>query len=803
MRARRGRSSVSTTVLVTLALFGAGVSVLGAGPAHAARTVNVPADVPTIQGAIDAAAAGDTIVVAPGTYRERLDFKGKAIEVRSSAGPASTIVDGGGTGTTVVFKSGETRGSVLRGFTITGGYVPRTEGFWPLFGAGIAIDGASPVIVGNVVKGNRTEGFLGGGIGAMEGASPLIQDNHVLLNDAGPALGGGIAAGGGAEIVRNVIEKNTASAGGGLDLHWGTPVVRNNLIRENQATGEGGGLFLWDTERALVVNNLIVGNTAAQGGGGLSWVGRGGREIAHVLNNTIAGNEAPEGTAVADSTDWVTLTNNIMVGRAGASVVHCPWSENRMRLSHNDVYNGTASPYLGCGEVTGTNGNISADPLFVASTDFRLRHGSPAIDAGDSAAASLPTTDLDGSPRVRDGDGDGSARVDLGAYETAPPGWGRFHALAPARILDTRLGVGAPALKPGPGSTVELQVTGKGGVPVTGVSAVVLNVTAVDATAQSFLTAWPTGSTRPVASNLNYAAGQTVPNLVVVKLGPAGKVSLYNDAGSAHLLADVAGWYGPEGGFLYRAVTPARILDTRLGLGAPALKPGPGSTLELQVTGQGAVPVTGVSAVVLNLTAVDATAQSYLTAWPTGESRPVASNLNYGAGQTVPNLVVVKVGPSGKVSLYNDAGSAHLLADVAGWYGTDDEGFGSAYTSVVPARILDTRLGVGAPALKPGPGSTVELQVTGRAGVPASGASAVMLNVTAVDATAQSFLTAWPTGWARPVASNLNYGAGQTVPNLVVVALGEGGKVSLYNDLGSAHLVADVAGWYGWYGQYG
>ncbi|MBW3547043.1 MAG: S8 family serine peptidase [Actinobacteria bacterium] len=247
----------------------------------------------------------------------------------------------------------------------------------------------------------------------------------------------------------------------------------------------------------------------------------------------------------------------------------------------------------------------------------------------------------------------------------------RYHPLTPARILDTRSGNGAPAAKVGAGAKVDLQVTGRGGVPTTGVGAVVMNVTVTEPTAASHLTAWPTGSSRPVASNLNYVAGKTVPNLVVAKVGSGGKVSLHNNSGQIHVIADVVGWYGDgsgTSGARYTPLTPARILDTRSGTGAPAAKVGPGGTVNLQVTGRGGVPTAGVGAVVMNVTVTEPSAASHLTAWPSASSRPVASNLNYVAGQTVPNLVVAKVGFGGNVSLHNNSGQTHVIADVVGWY---------------------------------------------------------------------------------------------------------------------------------------
>ena len=376
----------------------------------------------------------------------------------------------------------------------------------------------------------------------------------------------------------------------------------------------------------------------------------------------------------------------------------------------------------------------------------------------------------------------------------------RFNPLPPARILDTREGNGAPVGKVAQGGAIDLQVTGRGGVPATGVSAVALNVTVTEPTALSYLTAWPAGEARPLASNLNYTAGQTVPNLVVVKVGASGRVSLYNHAGTTHLIADVSGWYGAGGGTQgsrYHPVAPSRLLDTRSGLGAVVSKLVPQGVLDLQVTGRGGVPATGVSAVAVNVTVTEPAAGGFLTAWPTGGLPPLASNLNFAPAQTVANLAVVKVGSDGRISFFNGGGGVHVVADVAGWFGPEGAATGARFHPLAPARVLDTRSGNGAPVAPLGSGSALSLQVTGRGGVPASGVTAVILNVIAVDPVGGGYLTVWPNGEALPLASNLNFATGRTVPNLVVAKVGAGGKVNIYNGGGTAHLVADVAGWYG------
>jgi uncharacterized protein YkwD len=378
-----------------------------------------------------------------------------------------------------------------------------------------------------------------------------------------------------------------------------------------------------------------------------------------------------------------------------------------------------------------------------------------------------------------------------------PAGTG-FHPLTPSRILDTRVGKGAPTAPIGAGATLNVQVTGRGGVPSTGASAVVLNVTVTGPTAVSYLTVFPAGEAVPPSSNLDFAPGQTVPNLVVAKLGTNGQVSIFNPYGTAQVIADVAGWYDTgtdPNGSRYHPVSPSRILDTRTANGAPAAAIGAGAPLTLQVTGRGGVPSTGVSAVVLNVTVAQPTASSNLSVYPTGEAAPVASNLNFGPGQTISNLVMAKVGSNGQVSLINSTGSTHVVADVAGWYDAGSGSAGAWFHPLSPSRVLDTRTGNGA-ATGPLGTRAMNLQAAGRGGVPSTGVSAVVLNVTVTGPSAASYLTVFPTGEAVPAASNLNFTPGQTVPNLVVAKLGANGNVSLYNVAGTTHVIADVAGWF-------
>jgi hypothetical protein len=382
------------------------------------------------------------------------------------------------------------------------------------------------------------------------------------------------------------------------------------------------------------------------------------------------------------------------------------------------------------------------------------------------------------------------------------PGRGPYSALPPTRILDTRTGNGAPIAPIGAGGTLNVQITGQGGVPATGVSAVVLNVTATNTTAASYLTVWPAGVPRPLASNLNWTKGITMPNLVEVALGVNGQVSVFNALGNADVIFDVAGYVAPPtatppNAGLYTAIVPNRLLDTRDGTGAIKAPVGQDQAIRVQVAGMANVPGSGAGAVVLNVTATNPKAASFLTVYPTGTARPVASNLNFIAGQTVPNRVIVKLGAGGAVSFYNAFGSVDVVADVGGWFGDGTTATtGSMFVGVTPGRILDTRA-----TSAVGPGATAVLTVAGQGGVPVMSGTvpptAVVLNVTVTNPTAAGFLTIWPDGSTRPNASDLNYLPALTVPNLVVVRLGPSGAIDIYNAFGTADVVVDVVGWYG------
>jgi len=387
---------------------------------------------------------------------------------------------------------------------------------------------------------------------------------------------------------------------------------------------------------------------------------------------------------------------------------------------------------------------------------------------------------------------------DLFVFRPDTPGV--FHPRSPLRVLDTRNNGG----KFGPGGNRDLQF---GGISVPADStSVILNVTVTDTSTASSLTLYPSGGTLPLASNLNWVAGETVPNLVSVKLGSNGSVTIHNVSGSVDVIVDLEGYFEPPitgtaGEFV--TLPPSRITDTRNGSGQPnsGNKMQPYSQLDVQVAPAGGVPASGAEAVVLNVTVTETTANGgYLIVWPTGQAQPLASNLNWHAGETVPNRVVVAIGAGGKVSFANAGGTTQLIVDVNGYF-TDNTASGASFSALTPARILDTRNGTGLPMGKIPAGGTIHVQVAGQGGVPLMTdvipPTSVILNVTLVNPTAFGWFIIYPDGTSQPLASDLNFTAGQIVPNLVVVKLGANGKIALFNANGSSDAVIDVEGWFG------
>ena len=369
----------------------------------------------------------------------------------------------------------------------------------------------------------------------------------------------------------------------------------------------------------------------------------------------------------------------------------------------------------------------------------------------------------------------------------------------PARLLDTRpgeltidhqfQGIGRRS----GGSTLELSITGRGGVPAGSVAAVV-NVTAVDATAPGFVTVYPCDAPRPLASSLNYMPGATTPNEVVARLSATGTICLFTLA-AVDLVVDVTGWVPDLSA--YAPLVPARLLDTRPGeltidhqFEAQGIRQA-GSTLQLPVRGRGGVNNDAAAAAV-NITAVNATAPGFVTVYPCDAPQPLASTLNYTPGTAAPNEIIAKLSATGTICLFTLA-AVDLIVDVTGALPTTP-----GYTPLVPARLLDTRPGettidhqFEAQGIRQA-GSTLELPITGRGGT-TTDATAAVVNVTAVNAAAPGFITVYPCDTPRPLASTLNYTPGTAAPNEIIAKLSATGTICLFT-LAAVDLIVDVTG---------
>jgi hypothetical protein len=366
----------------------------------------------------------------------------------------------------------------------------------------------------------------------------------------------------------------------------------------------------------------------------------------------------------------------------------------------------------------------------------------------------------------------------------------------PTRVVDSRTQtrVGSYRSAWGPSQSRDVTVAGLNGVP-SDADAVVVNATVTDTTSPSYLTISPSGTTRPLASSMNWTGGQTVANEVVAKVGANGKVSVYNANGRADVVLDVVGYFESSATDLFHAVSTSRVVDSRGQMqvgpyGSPWVAD---QSRDVTVAGVDGVPA-DADAVIVNATVTDTTSPSFLTVSPSGGPRPLASNLNWTAGETVANEVVAKVGADGKISVFNSAGNADVILDVVGYFDTDG---GVSFHPVTPVRIQDSRV----PPDQKGAYSTPWGPLTSRSvstltgGAIPDGTVAIEQNVTVTNTTAQSFLSITPSP-GNPNTSVLNWTAGATVAHESTSEL-DADSFSVYNNNGSVDVIADASGWYG------
>ncbi|MFD2417713.1 RCC1 domain-containing protein [Amycolatopsis pigmentata] len=367
------------------------------------------------------------------------------------------------------------------------------------------------------------------------------------------------------------------------------------------------------------------------------------------------------------------------------------------------------------------------------------------------------------------------------AAVSATPAGSSYTPVVPTRLMDTR-NSGKIAARSGIGVTV-----GTDQVPM-GATAVVLNVTGLDADAATYIDVYPADGPPTSASNLNIVPGDIRANLVTVPLAAERAEIIAAGPGGLDAVVDLEGYYSPGTGAGFTSSAPRRVLDTRDGTGGVSGKVQSGQTVSLDLSAQ--VPL-GTTAVAFTLTAVDPTQGSYVTAWPGDAARPLASNLNIAPGQITPNVVTVGVSADRKVNLYNNSGAVDLVADLAGYYSPQST---QVFYPLDPMRALDTRDANGNP-LTPIPDKGT--RPLGLGGWLPPNASSAVVNLTGTNVTAAgTFVTAWPSGQTMPTASNLNLVAGQTAANFAVVATGSDEGINLYNLNGNVDAIVDLFGYF-------
>jgi len=421
--------------------------------------IHVPADFPTILHAVHVAADGAEIIVAPGTYNESISLIGKSITLRSSDGPDATIIDATGLNSRVVRVDGAGPGSLIEGFTFTGGvaqgttpanrgggmYITASEitlsnctfaGNLAEWGGGLHVGPGTAAEIDSCVFTDNEAIIGGGGAQTRSNVSAIFMNCHFEGNAADQGAGANVNADGVAvfdacAFITNVatgsgggvmlldasssgmfdhclFDSNIASIGGGLRSSALEPTITNCTFTDNQATSFGGGCFFGGGS-PLLVNTVFAGNTSVQDGSAIDSF----LASPELTNCTIVGNTGGL-AAVVNGDTFASITNTIIYGNGPGQIELLGGGSTT--VTHSAIQGG----YPG-------TGNIDADPLFIdpANGNYRLSTFSPATDSGNNAALGLAgiTEDLDGNPRFFDGNGNGIATVDMGAYErqSVPP----------------------------------------------------------------------------------------------------------------------------------------------------------------------------------------------------------------------------------------------------------------------------------------------------------------------------------------------------------------------------------------------
>jgi len=800
----------------------------------------------TIQAAADAAIPGDTIEIADGRYAGGVDIKsvgtaaapivfeaiGGTVQIvgTGSTGPALTF-DGAsnvtfGAATGLIAPSTQmnvwsvgvigsshitldnlrvTADSPLAGVEIAGsssdvsltrslvlgsgggvlvdtgssGDVISTNGITSL-ASGIEVEGASDTAVtSNNVTGQLHTGHTAGGqISVSAGSTGTSIENNVVANPAGsyPAVGGAIY----------VDASSAPGTTSDYNVEWPTGLPTKYVDSWAGVDYQTAASFTAATSQGshdLVANPQLYSLATSDGSPppqtdsansaapGMLSTDRSGMQCYVDPVVPITGAGSPDYCSRGFFQQRYATTVNAPATPIGALSVSLGSSVSQVATG-NEFGNVPQSPTPAISYVINWGDGTTSAPIPGSSTEIETTATHAYAKAG-----TYPITD---TAQLTDGTTISTTTSFTTAGSTYTP-----HG--PTRILDTRNGTGAAKAKVPVNGSITVQVAGADSIP-SDISAVALNLTVTDATGNGYLSVVPNGQA-PTTSNLNYAAGQTVANSVIVPVHGGG-ITIYNSgtSGSADIIADVSGYFTPGAGNGYTAASLDRILDTRNGTGAARAQVAANSGIPVTIAGADAIP-SGITAVAVHVTVADTTGNGWIAAEPDGADAPSTSVLNYGKGQIISNTVIVPVAADGKIELYNGGGTTpvDLIADVSGYFSA---GSAALYMPIDPVRAFDSRYG--SPSL---PANGAQAYDLGLLKLPSM--EDVIANITLTQETKNGYITAYPTGTAKPTTSNLNYAPGQTIGGMFILSTPSTGEVDVYNQSGgTAQIILDVFGYF-------
>lgn len=372
--------------------------------------------------------------------------------------------------------------------------------------------------------------------------------------------------------------------------------------------------------------------------------------------------------------------------------------------------------------------------------------------------------------------------------QVSTPG-GYFHPMTPVRIFTTRVSPNTPIAANG---TYRLQITGVAGIPTSNVTAVAVTLAVLGPANGGNLRVYPDQTTQPYTSWVNFQAGVSAANMVIVGVGPDGKIAIGNaSGGTIDLLADVSGYFTSDPAVAnpatFAPMPLTRILDTRNGTGAAKAKVAADGTLAVQVGGANGIPsvAQGLKAVAIQVTVTNQANNGFLTEYPDGITRPQASSTQFYTGDTVTVLNILPVGSNGKIDIYNGSGGTiDLIGDVTGYFmaGTS----GQKLHTIGGNRLISPAAMASGGTLAISTGtSVVALRPT------------LVLNIGVIAPAAGGWLTTYADGTARPAATDFNFWAGsETIANLTLSPASAAGVTDVYDGGGSLQVYADCSGYF-------